>query len=351
MSSGTREEADVAFAKAPPIILIVAAVYYGFHRLRGFHPAFREEYRQWLWLTPWTPSKALPLGPVDLVGADVVLLGAAVAAAWPFYGFASSLLILKAFLAAYSAALLVALLRTGERVTAYAVWFGLGAMVLLRASESLFFLTAAATYGIGLVGFRRSLARFPWSYNTAAMREYVQFHVYPGAYNRLVFGWPFAALTPSSVYATLRRFQDTAVALLCGWSLYAAGSLLPEEPRVMLYLVPVGVAFYGALVRLAVYHVFDLRPPISLAGRVSTGRWVIPAYDRVFVAPLLAIALGILAPVSQVWWPVAEDLGAAAGLSLTLLALLTLGPDRRTWMLTTPSRVVWITTSPNAFFA
>jgi hypothetical protein len=341
----------VEFANVPPIVLIVAAVYYGFHRVREFHPAFREEYRYWLWLTPWTPSKALPLGPVHLAGADVVLLGAALAAAWPFYGAASSLLIVKAFLGAYSAALLVALFRTGERATAYAVWFGLGALVLLRSSDDLFFPAAAATYGVGLLGFRRSLARFPWSYNTAGVREYLQFHAYPGIYRRLVFGWPFAALTPESAYATLRQSRGTAVALMGGWTLYAVGSLLPVDGRGFLYVITIQTALIGAFLRLLVYRVYEFRPPINLAGRVSTGRWVIPSYDRVFVAPLLAVVFGFLSPLLTVWWQVPEDLMAASGVSFTLLVLLTLGPDRRTWMLTAPCRIVFVTTPRNPFWA
>ena len=143
----------VAMSSAP---LVLAAFGYGMFRVRAFHPALSLDYCEWLATTPWTPAKRLPLGPVHLVGADVVLLGAAWMATWPVSGATAALLIVKVFLAAYSLGLMVALFRTAERFAGYALWFGLGWMLLRWTHDGQFFLTAAMMYGIGMIGFRRS---------------------------------------------------------------------------------------------------------------------------------------------------------------------------------------------------
>src|SRR5947209_2936166 len=52
------------------------AFLYAIYRVWTFHPALRPDYYQWLRGTPWTSRKPLPLGPVHVVGQDVLLVGA-----------------------------------------------------------------------------------------------------------------------------------------------------------------------------------------------------------------------------------------------------------------------------------
>jgi hypothetical protein len=118
------------------------------------------------------------------------------------------------------------------------------------------------------------------------------------------------------------------------------------------------------LTRFALYQVAQLWPPISLAGRVATGRWLIPGYDRVLVAPLLAVAVFVFtvlalldvspkvaspprtaAGLGQVVVPAlyraASDpvLQASVAVGLVLLITLTVGPSRRRWLLTGTFRI------------
>jgi hypothetical protein len=338
--SSSRQDADATFAGTGPIVLLLAAAAFGMRRIRTFHPALQPEYRFWLWMTPWTPAKALPLGPVHLVGADVALLATGVAAALPFYGVANSLLIVKVFLTAYTISLLATLFLTGERFTAYAVWFGLGTMVLFWSHDGPFFASAAATYGMSMYSFRRSLPRFPWSFTVPSMKELLQRPPLPGVQNRMLFGWPFAYLAPGDYYLSLSLVHGAIVSLLVGWSAYVSLTLMPAEVQDAGCVLFPQTILLATLARVLIYRVNEHRPPISLAGRVQTGRWIIPAYDRVFVAPLLALALSPLAGILRLAWGVPSGLALPVTATLTFLILMTVGPARRTWLLTAPSRIV-----------
>jgi hypothetical protein len=339
LGSESRELADSMFAATAPLALVYPAIYYGFRRVRSFHPA-QPEYRAWLARTPWTPAKELPLGPVHLVTADAILLGLAVAVSWPYYGPAASLDLVKIFLGAYTTTLLGTLFLTGERLTAYAVWAGLGAMLLFRSLDAPFYAAAATTYFVGLTGFRRSLERFPWDFTATTTTQAINQPCLDEELHRARFAWPFAYQSPGDRYLSLGRLDGVLLALLGGWTLFVGLSLFPPRDHDGLYVIVPNLILLPALARVLVYRVSEYRPPISLAGRVATGRWIVPAYDRVFVAPLLAAAVGAIFPVLFYRWNVPASLGATTTFAAALLILLTGGPARREWLLTAPSRVV-----------
>ena len=81
-------------------------------------------------------------------------------------------------------------------------------------------------------------------------------------------------------------------------------------------------------------------PPISLLGRIATGRLIIPGYDRLYLGGLVSIAVFTLvaAPLVANGW-----LGLLAGgvaLAAALSALVLLTPDLETWRLTGHHRIV-----------
>jgi hypothetical protein len=340
LGSDSREQADAMFAATAPLALVYPAIYYGFRRVRSFHPAFQPEYRAWLARTPWTPAKGMPLGPVHLVLADAVLLGLAVAASWPYYGAAGSLDLVKIFLGAYTSMLLLTLFVTGERLAAYTVWAGLGTMLLFRSLDGPFYAAAAATYLVGMIGFRRSLGRFPWNFSATSTTQALNHSALDEEIHRARFAWPFAYLSPGTRYLSLGLVDGVVLALLGGWTLFVALSLFPPRDHDGLYAIMPNLILLAAVARVFVYRVNEHRPPISLSGRVATGRWIVPAYDRVFVAPLLAAVVAAIFSVLFYRWNVPAGLGATTTFAASLLILFTGGPTRREWLLTAPSRVV-----------
>jgi hypothetical protein len=359
--------ADEAFAGSSPWWLLAAAACYGVYRVWGFHPALRPAYRRWLEKVPWVHPKPLPLGPVELVAADAVLLGLAVAATWPFYGPDPALGIVRSFLATYLLTLLVSLFVTKQWAAAYATWFGLGTVVLLWGPGWPFFAAAAGTYAAGRAGLLRALAAFPWQMPKVSMNELLRQNlVVPD--DRVTLGWPFGYLGPRPARGSPGRLHGLVLALLGGWTVYVALAHVPpeDEPaRAVVGILPCMFVMPAAvLTRFALYQVTQLWPPLSLAGRVATGRWIIPGYDRVFVAPLLAIAVSVFtvlallheslevasrprtaAGLEQFAVPAlyraASDpaLRASVAVGLVLLIAQTVGPSHRRWLLTGTFRI------------
>jgi hypothetical protein len=94
----------------------------------------------------------------------------------------------------------------------------------------------------------------------------------------------------------------------------------------------------AAGVRIIVYCAV-LHPPISLAGRVATGRFFIPRYDLVFVAPIVAPIAGWLVFRALQIDGFTQSLPIASGLGVALFILLAGGPGVRSWALTGHHRI------------
>jgi hypothetical protein len=91
-------------------------------------------------------------------------------------------------------------------------------------------------------------------------------------------------------------------------------------------------------IRLSIYC-GSCRPPISLAGRLATRRFVIPGYDQIFVAPLLVLLIGIAGPL--ILWHCEANDSLTAGITMFAMVAVTLGmgPTLGLWQLTGEHRI------------
>ena len=55
--------------------LFAVCVIYGLARVVAIHPIWNPGYQTWLESTPWTVRQPLPLGPVELVWEDGLIVG------------------------------------------------------------------------------------------------------------------------------------------------------------------------------------------------------------------------------------------------------------------------------------
>ena len=142
-------------------LIYVAAAFYGRYRAISLHPFYREDYRKWLELTPWTVHKPLPLGPIALIWEDGIVLGALIllSLTQPHH---HSIRILNIFLIVHSAFLTATFWPTGVGTIGYLAAFGLGLAVRLWPSPWICFAVAASVYLLVYEGLWQSLARFPW---------------------------------------------------------------------------------------------------------------------------------------------------------------------------------------------
>jgi hypothetical protein len=328
------------------VIVVVAATAYGVYRVAAFHPSFRPDYRAWLERTPWTSRKPLPVGPVSWVPEDLLIVGVfAVLASINEHPRVDPVVVATLPLMSYAALLTVALFATGAWGFGYALAFALGLAVWLGPNRWAFLASAVGVNLIGLVGLRRSLARFPWSLERQeevwqSLREACGEKRNDWQYR---CGWPFDRLLRDPSEPLRIGLADALlVSMLAGWWLFALTAQVPD-PRdrdfLRFFAVLIGTGFFSVF-RLFLYCA-GYASPISLWGRIVTFRWIVPGYDRVFVGPVCTFLTGMLGLVAFLTWKLPGDSALPACFALTLFVALSCPPSLKRWRLTGRHRVVF----------
>jgi hypothetical protein len=330
-------EASVGFLKMRDVVVVGTCALYGIVRAVAFHPLFDVDYRQWLQLTPWTSRKPLPLGPIHLVAQDAVVV--AVAMFLVGESLMRFVLVPSAFLGGYLAVLCVSLMVTDVWKAGYVLAFGFGLAVRLAVEPAASLCVLAVLYPVAYLGLRQSLARFPWEtpdgsrlLKTARQADRKETTSPP-------LGWPYDHLCFNLPDRVILRKHAILLSLLAGWYLYVWVSLIPElDDRKSGFAL---VLFAGSLIsvvgRIGTYCA-NHWPPISLWGRIWTGRLIIPGYDQVLVAPLCVLLVdGALGAAFALGLP--PEIIGPIGLSLVLLITLNMGPSLKKWRLTGHHRI------------
>lgn len=327
------------------LMILNCAVYAGF-RICAFHPIFRPKYRYWLSQTPWNSSKPLPLGPVTLVAQDLLVLAVARAS---LHGYQSpETMIPQLFLMAYLAAAAVAIWASGTRLTAYGLMFVLGLAIRLGPINAWLSLgVLGAGYALAVYGLRLSLVGFPWTPQIASVaRQFTDIrNVREGQLLSGHLGWPYALTNSEDQPREAMRGEYLLISLLAGWWFYAVTAIMNLEGQdvVAVRAFMIGWLTLACVAGRLFLYFFNHWPPISLWGRLWTGRWIIPAYDVGFVAPAISAAVGwgglfVLRTVAAHEVTFVPPL-AALQIILVLVATFTIGPSHRRWRLTTPCRI------------
>jgi hypothetical protein len=323
-------------------IIYVGAACYGIHRAVALHPFYNVEYRKWLELTPWTIHKPLPLGPIALVLEDGMLLGFLILLmlTQPSH---HSIRIVSVFLFFHSLVLAATFWFTGLGTMGCVALFGLGLAVYLWPSPWACFAVTASVYLIVHDGIWQSLARFPWR-ETWTWSEARDSRLMTEKLVGPSCGWPYDRFVRdirSAQRWKIGTLDAILISLLVGWWLFCIPGLIadPQAKTIPGLLAAVFSISLIPLVRLAVYLNY-YHPPISLLGRLGTGRWIIPGFDRCFVAPILAMISGgvVLGLFSEARGP--AEISAPLCVTTTLLVALITPPGLVEWRLTGKHRIV-----------
>jgi hypothetical protein len=190
------------------------------------------------------------------------------------------------------------------------------------------------------LGIRRTLARFPWQ--MPAWWEKLGTALKSGRESPAPgLGWPFDVLQPKPADG-IRPSDALWVSLLAGWMFYAAAANTPNASGAQAGLSFV-IYVYACLASIVCRSFSYLRhhlPPISLWGRIWTLRWIVPGYDQVFVAPLAAVLVAILAPYFLWRIGLPHEIALPAVLTVVLWIVLGTGPSLQRWRLTGSHRIV-----------
>ncbi len=326
---------------------------YGVYRAFIFHPALNDDYRQWLMLTPWTPDKSLPAGPVRQRPQDLIVL--AVLMLLTHEASVRVLYLPTAYLAGYLLVLACTTRLVGDWAFAYLLGFGLGAIALVKDSPISSVVVAMGCYPIAFVAIRRSLYSFPWDIDWSSIKS--QFKSNPEEKHQDRLGWPYDFLSPKPPKLILPYQDGICLSLLLGWYAFVAQYHAVAEGRAMISFVTYTLVSIGVIARVWDY-VRAHRPPISFGGRIWTRRLILPRYDVIFLAPFIAEVLiagsqlgamaiafannpRFLLNAPNLWLD-----GVAVGLSVgglvsSMLILCVAGPILERWRLTGTHRIVF----------
>ena len=326
-------------------LLLISAAYYGIHRAVSLHPYYRQDYRKWLERTPWDVDKSLPMGPIELIWEDGLVLGVLILAnlCLPVH---HSVRILNMFLIAHSILLTFPLWHTGAGAIGYLCAFGTLLAVRTWARPWVCFAVAASVYLLAYEGLWQSLARFPWRLNWS-WSDFDNSKHLDDKLSGPACGWPYDRFFRDIKVAERNRMgllDRVLVSMLCGWVVFCLLGLVPDprdRPAASGLAVPVLI---GVILGRVGLYVAGYPPPISLAGRMRTGRLIIPGYDRCLAAPVLAGVAGITAYECCRASAVPPEFCVPVMITVVMLVLLITPPSLKVWRLTGRYRM-----APGAF--
>ncbi|HEX3997820.1 MAG TPA: hypothetical protein VHX65_04660 [Pirellulales bacterium] len=328
-------------------VLVLGFVFFaGVLRAKTNHPLFWIDYGRWLARSPWRLPKPLPMGPVHLAISDVVfnLIVMALLHDTAFNLVRVPLL----FLIGYLGVACAGLWRTHVKAFAYILAFGLGFVARVWLNPWIAIEAAAVLYPVASMGLWRSLRKFPWSISIAPselaapikLTMSIDLNQWMAQQRPKTLGWPFELLRPEYPETGIQPGDGMLLSLLLGWWLYAVTAQMEDiARRPLLYLALIIIPASMSVVRLQRYTYF-CHSPINSWGRLFTLRWIIPGYDKVFVAPLLTAAVPGIVIVWIVKNPAVEPLAVVpVAIALASMAALNLGPTLHAWRYTGQHRM------------
>jgi hypothetical protein len=309
---------------------------YGFFRGTYFHPVENRAYGRWLKLSPWRHPDPLPLGPLHLVWQDALIV-ALLTAFFPRELF-SVLSVPSLFLVAYSYAISYSHWKVGIDWVAFINAILGGTLLLVIVNSIAVLVVALLTYAVAQFGTRLILRAFPFD---AKLQEWLKLKL-PSTDREASAGWPLPPANESRWNWRISRVRAAGLALSVGWLQFCLFFHFRDVPDILnaymtTYLWIVVFFVFG---RLWVY-LWGYAPPISVFGRLATGRLVIPGYDVALLAPLIATIVACTLPELLTRLEVAPSFAYPISASVVAWLALTLPPQREAWQLTGHHRIAY----------
>ena len=223
----------------------------------------------------------------------------------------------------YLIALSATFAQTGAWGFSYPVLFLVGLAIRLRSFGPIAYGDAVfAAYVVGMIGLSRSMRTWPWlhlSETQATMK--LENAAVP---NDQALGWPFDRLGPWKEPEPKGKSRlDPILALPTGRLVGVLSGLADLGSRCEVLPLANGIAYIGVIFaasRLGLY-ITGYAPPLSLGGRITRLRFIVPSYDQVFLAPIAGVLASSVGPavLTNIGTPL--DLACPISLTLCLLAI------------------------------
>jgi len=312
--------------------LVLFAIAYGLTRCLLIHPVANSKYRQFLALTPYSNRHQLPKGPILLYWPDAVILGLMTAAAWicpPEHW----LIPLAAFFVSFLAGHCFCMILTKQKTLLAELLAILPLSIYPHENDAISILVFCIAYGIVWYGTQTYLKQFPW--NTSFWNDHYVAHLKEKAFTQKIIQWPWSQLNCEKMVS----FGWKTKLVICGlvfWWLHVVVFVIKDKRFIDIIPPLVGLII---LFRFTSY-IMGYMPPISLLGRISTGRLIIPGYDKIFVAPMIIALTGLFVPKVLLSAGLPETISIEFTFSLCLFLAMTLPPSHHSWRLTGHHRMI-----------
>jgi hypothetical protein len=334
--------ADVDMIEQPRGVVVgTAAGIYAMYRMIAFHPVFSPTYHAWLRSTPWTAAMPLPKGPVQLVWQDGIVLGTLLILA---FGCTMKTLATTVglFLCVHLIMVMLVLLLASIPAQLYIIAFGMGALLSLEEHgyTDLCALLLLVLCMVARAGLRRSIESISWTSRSVfelTAAELFSSHAKREARTSRrdnALGYPYQTLKARPLKTTVPLVHAVLLGALAAWyvGVYAISTEHPHIKADTLGWILIVVSTLGALIRWLVYRVGHA-PPISIRGRLRARTWYIPGYDRIYVAPLAALAIGFVINMGRIKFGIPLHVATPLGVFAVILVLFAAGPDLAHWRL------------------
>ena len=275
-------------------IICIGAFGFGIWRFAAFYPYPAGKYGKWLALTPWRYGLQMPKGAVQLNITDIVviamlclttLLDRKIPVVTP----------MAIFLYTY---IVMAMVSTISGIPLNKHW-GKRFLILViipfafypQPSMNNMLISLAVCYFLCYSLLSNVLKAFPW--NQRAWLDDDEDIFAQKSLKYIETGWPYSALAATEKKRFCiknRTFTIIMFNLLIVWYLHSILALEAEYCRIGLSVLLCYFAILNIVIRLIVY-LNGTTPPISFLGRIMNGYFIIPKYDRIFIAPLSIILL------------------------------------------------------------
>jgi hypothetical protein len=247
-----------------------------------------------------------------------------------------SLLLIFGFFFVHELAIAATLLFTGDRWLCYGLLLCLGIALRFAKTSVVGIAIVLAIYPLVYWAIMKSLARLPWGTKDASHHELLKVDfAETAATARPKLGFPYQFLAPKQTSPSISVAEGTAISLLAGGWAYAFLSLCPNaelrtEWSTIVCIAPASIASLFRFIR----YCGNYWPPISLLGRLATGRLIVPRYDKVFIAPLLSFLVLFVGMTLSMPDRSVGTWELPLVMTICLWLNLNLGPNLQAWRLT-----------------
>ncbi len=280
---------------------IFCCLLYGGYRVIAAFPPSQPSYFNWLVATPWQHGTAFPVGPLYMrfYWTDVIVPTILIVTQWRNPEIRVVWLI-GALLIGYLGLLTIVLGVTRQKESCYAMVmaFGLVIVACIKIGAFAGLVVLVLMYGFAVFAQNRMFQFYPWDTSAKMLRTFgTNFEKRSESTRKnqdvSFMRTDFSFAGPQNV-DTIGFVDSVGVSILLGWwtfvvMLIGHAASSDSLATMWFHLIP----FVGPFLRLMTY-VGVGRPPIGLFGRLATGNWIVPGYDRVFINPMIGCLVAVL---------------------------------------------------------